>query len=420
MNKIFTLTTRKIAGNTLYQLIGKVFTLGVTVFITYMITNHYGREDYGGFSLMQNFPGLLFVITDFGLNAISVREATKNESRLYHYFINVLVFRIFLSLLFIIFLSVLLYFFPYSTTLKLGIRLSLFLILTFSLFTSTNIIFQTKLRYDLSSISQIVGYFFIILLSVFLIDRHASIVWLSFSYVIGGFITFLVGWIFIQRLDISKGFFLDFRLIKSLFMESLPLGIMFVFSQMSFKEDSILLSILRIPSWLNLNSSEVVGIYSLPYKIFEVSLVIPTFVMNSVYPFLVEHFEEGASRFILSFKRTLLFLFVSGVVVGVFGVIFAPLIIKIFGVSEFAFSVPILRILMGGVFIFFLTQPVSWFLVILRSQKFLPRVYLISAVLNLVLNLVFIPIYSFYAAAVITLVTELVIFTMLCFYSYKA
>ncbi|HOM77808.1 MAG TPA: polysaccharide biosynthesis C-terminal domain-containing protein, partial [bacterium] len=84
------------------------------------------------------------------------------------------------------------------------------------------------------------------------------------------------------------------------------------------------------------------------------------------------------------------------------------------------FSVPILRILMGGVFIFFLTQPVSWFLVILRSQKFLPRVYLISAVLNLVLNLVFIPIYSFYAAAVITLVTELVIFTMLCFYSYKA
>ncbi len=417
---ILNITTTKIAKNTIYQLIGKIVTMGITVFITYMITRGYGRESYGDFSLMQNIPGLLFVITDFGLNAISVRETSKNENRLFHYFINVLAFRVLLSLGFIVVLGILLSFFPYSESLKFGIRLSLLLILTFSLFTTSNIVFQTKLRYDLSSISQIIGYVFIILASIFLIQRQASVTWLSFSYVIGGLITFLVGFSFIKRLDISRDFYLDFPLIKSLFKESLPLGIMFVFSQMSFKEDILLLSVLRIPDWLKLNYSEVVGVYSLPYKIFEVSLVVPTFFMNSVYPFLIKHFEEGPRRFLQSFKKTLGLLFVGGVSAGILGIIFAPFVIGFFGGNEFAYSVPILRILMGGVVLFFLSQPISWFLVILKSQKFLPWIYLASALVNLGLNLVFIPKYSFFAAAYITLFSEFVILILLSLFAIRA
>ncbi len=275
---MFNITTTEIAKNTVYQLIGKLITMSVTVLLTLLITRNYGAGGYGEFSLMQSFPALFFIIVDFGLNAISIREVSKEERNVFDYFINVLFFRVLFSVLFIVLLSIVIQFFPYSASLKFGIRLSLLLILTQSLYASTNIIFQYKLRYDLSAIGLISGYVLVLLLSFFLVMRNASVVWVNFTYVLGGLVTFIVNFVLITRLGIKRNFKIDVGLIKSLLLEALPLGVMFVFSQVNFKEDALLLSILKIPDWVKLTSAQVVGVYSLPYKVFEVTLVLPTFL----------------------------------------------------------------------------------------------------------------------------------------------
>ncbi|KKS20461.1 MAG: hypothetical protein UU79_C0001G0115 [candidate division WWE3 bacterium GW2011_GWE1_41_72] len=43
----FSGTSKKIAANTIYQLIGKIVSLGITVLATVIITRTYGREIYG-------------------------------------------------------------------------------------------------------------------------------------------------------------------------------------------------------------------------------------------------------------------------------------------------------------------------------------------------------------------------------------
>lgn len=408
-----------IIKNTVFQLAGKLATMGVTVLITYLITHTYGEGAYGDFSLMQNIPALFFVIVDFGLNAISVREASKNEDKLYHYFVNILIFRLLFSAVIILALLLVLEFLPYSEELKRGIEVSLPLILTFSFFSTANIIFQTKLRYDLSAKSQIAGYIFILLASMMLIQCDAPIFLISFSYVIGGFLTFGLAFLFISKLGLKKEFYLDKPLLKSLFKESLPLGIMFVFSQISFKEDTVILSLLRIPNWVNMNHSQVVGVYSLPYKIFEVTLVLPTFFMNSVYPILVQFLSRDLSLFLKGFKKSLLFLVISGFLVSLLGIVLSPFLINFFGGERFSYSVPILRILLGGEVLFYLTQPLSWFLVSLKGQKYLPLVYFTSAIFNLITNLIFIPKYSFYGAAGITIASEFLVLVMLSFFARK-
>ncbi len=409
-----------VAKNTLFQLIGKVFTMGVTVFITLMITRIYGRELYGDYSLMQGFPALFFIITDFGLNAISVKHASKDRARLFHYFLNVLIFRVIFSAVIIAVIIVALGFFPYAEELKFGIRLSLLLILTFGLYSSTNIIFQTKLRYDLSVIGQITGYLLILFAVIFLVQERASVVWISFSYVLGGLLTFGVNLLLIYRLDIKKTFFFDLPLIKRLFKEALPLGITFIFTQMNFKEDALFISVLRMPEWLEMNHSEAVGVYSLPYKIFEVSLVFPTFFMNAVYPILVNNMEEGPEKLLRNFKKALVFLAFTGFIGGVVGVILSPLIVGIFGAEEFRYSIYVLRILMGGVVLFYLTQPLSWFLVTLGRQRYLPYIYFVSVVFNVIFNIIFIPRYSFFAAATITIISEFMILILLGYFCLKS
>ena len=417
---MFNITTINIAKNTVYQLVGKLITMSVTILLTLLVTRNYGVGGYGEFSLMQSFPALFFIIVDFGLNAISVREVSKEERGIFDYFINVLFFRALFSVLFIIFLSIVIQFFPYSMDLKFGIRLSLLLILTQSLYASTNIIFQYKMRYDLSVLGLVSGYALILLLSFDFVMRNASITWVNFTYVFGGLVTFVVNFGLILRLDIERNFELDIGLIKKLFREALPLGIMFVFSQMNFKEDALLLSLLKVPDWISLTNTQVVGVYSLPYKVFEVALVLPTFFMNATFPVLMRHMRQGEAKLKDTLKKITLFLLFSGILVGALGAIFAPLIIGVLGGESFSRSVDVLRILIGGVFIFYLTQPLSWLIIALGRQIYLPYIYFFSVLLNLTFNLIFIPRYSFYAASVITVTSEFFILLLLSFFAVKA
>jgi O-antigen/teichoic acid export membrane protein len=417
---MFNLTTRKIAKNTMSQVVGKFITMSVTVAITLLLTRLYGREAYGNFSLMQSIPALLFVVTDFGLNAVAIRHVANKPDKLYHFFVNVLVSRVFLSFILAVFMGLLLQFFPYSEDLTVGIRLGLLLVLTFGLFTSTNIVFQSLLRYDLSVIGQTAGYLVVLFLTFFLVSQRASVTWINFAYVIGGLVTFVVNFSLVRKIVPDRIFYIDFPLIKKLFKEAAPLGLMFVFSQMNFKEDALFISLFEVPDWLNMDSSSAVGVYSLPYRIFEVSLVIPTFFMNAAYPVLVRHLEEGPEHLRASFKKALLFLFGVGILSGLVGVVFAPLIVGFFGGIEFARSVEVLRILMGGVVVFYLTQPLSWLVVTLGKQKYLPWVYFISVLFNLTFNLALIPAYSFYAAAGITVCSEVLILGLLVYFSRRA
>ena len=413
-------TTYKIASNTVYQIIGKVATMSITILATVLITRLYGREAYGEFSLMQGWPALVFIIVDFGLNAIATRELSKDFSKANKYIGNILLVRLLLSLFFIVTLGVALAFFPYSEGLKFGIRLCLLLILTQSLFTTTNIVFQTKLRYDLSTISLVSGYAVVLAAILAFSYYNLSVVWVSFSYVLGGIATFLVALHFLGTLGVKPDYRFDKEIVKNLFWQTLPIGIMFIFSQMNFKEDEILLSVMKLPTKFGLNNTESVAVYALPYKIFEVALVIPTFFMNSVYPVMVRHMTENSKKLRKTFMNTIWVLVIAGLGAGLMGILFSKLAINLLGGSEFHQSVVVLKILLGGLVFYYITQPISWLIVTLNKQKYLPWVYLIAAVFNLAMNLVFIPKYSFYAAAIVTHTSEVLILIMLIFVAKKA
>ena len=94
--------------------------------------------------------------------------------------------------------------------------------------------------------------------------------------------------------------------------------------------------------------------------------------------------------------------------------------IKFLGGSEFSQSIGVLRILSSGLFIFYLTSPVSWLIVTLGYQKYLPWVYLISFTFNMVSNFIFIPKYSFYAASWITVFSECIVLILLAFFAKKS
>ena len=402
-------------SNTFFQLAGKLVSMSITMLVTLLIARLYGRSSYGYFNLMQSIPALFFIISDFGFNAIAAKRLTNNWDDAPKLFWNILVLRLVISGFLILFtIFVINFYFPYPADLKFGIYLSLLLIVTHSLYASGNLIFQLKLKYSYSAIGNILGSLLILITTLLLISQNAPIIWINFTYVLGGIFTFIVSLHFLKKLGVShnSGFKLDARLWKELTLLSAPIGLTFIFSQVHFRADSILLSRLSLPD-IGYDNVETVAIYGLAYKIFEVCLVIPTFFMNAAYPMFLSKLQISRNVFIKFFSKTILLLTASGFAITILGYYFAPFMIKVLGGESFNDSVHVLRVLFVGIIVFFISAPFSWFIVNLGKQKVLPFVYLTAAVFNILGNIYLIPRYSFMASAYLTWVSEFIIFVLL-------
>ena len=416
-------TKQKIAYNTAAQLVGKAATTLTTLLLTVLITRRFGPSGYGDFTIMMAYSALFYIIADFGLNAIALRDfgalptgRQATESKISHYFKNLIGLRLMMSLALFAIGAIALVFFPYSHFVKIGVLIGLLTIFTQALYSSTNSVFQARMRYDLSVLAAIFGSAAILGLSFLTISRGGSLLPIVGSYVVGGGVMVVVSLFFVRRLTGVVGVARDSDLWRYLFLAALPLGITTVFSVVLQKADALLLSIL--------SGSEAVGLYGASYKIFEFALVFPTFFVNSIYPVMVRHLkgggEGGRVRLLRTVKSSGLFLFAVSVLGSVVGYALAPWVIQVVAGPEFIESVQALRLLLLGLPIFYLSALFLWLLITLGKQKQIPFIYAAGAIVNVVLNFILIPHYSFHASAIITWTSELLILGLLIYFSRRA
>jgi O-antigen/teichoic acid export membrane protein len=395
--------------------------MSITFYLTLIISREYGSKGYGLFSIVQSFPAIFYLIADFGLNAIATREISRDSNKSQEILGNVLFLRSVISLVAIascIIFSQFLY--PDEET-KYGILIGSLIIVSQTFITTANIIFQIKLKYLYSSFANTVGYIFILVSTLILVHFKISVIYLNLMYIIGSFISLAIS-IFLLKILLHK-FKLSYQkaVSKHLVLESLPLGIMFIFSQVNMRADSILLSLLKIPN--PVSNLQAVGIYALPYKFFEVILVIPTFLMNSIYPVLLESYNKTKSNFQETFRKVVVSMGFLGLIASItlslliYFLVTPEMIINLFG-ADFVDSKVILLILSSGLLFFFLTQPLSWYLVIKNQQKLLPIIYFTASIFNVGANFILIPVYGYFASATITIVSEFLIFILLAYFSY--
>lgn len=399
------------------QLVGKAATTLTTLLLTVLITRRFGPSGYGDFTIMMTYSALFYIVADFGLNAIALRDFATDENKVSRYFKNLVGLRLVMSLVLFAVGALALIFFPYSRFVKIGILISLLTIFTQALYSSGNAVFQAKLRYDFSVLAAILGSVVILVLSYCAVTRGFGLLPIVGSYVVGGLVMVGVSLFFVRRVvggGVGRvvGVARDLRLWRYLFLAALPLGITTIFTVVLQKADAVLLSVM--------SGSTAVGFYGVSYKIFEFALVFPTFFVNSVYPIMVRHYKDGQERLMKTVKLSGLFLFAISVVGSAVGYVLAPLMIKIVAGPEFSESVKALQLLLLGLPIFYLSALFLWLLITLGKQKQIPFIYAFGAGVNVVLNLIFIPRYSFYGSAVITWTSELLILGLLVYFSRRA
>jgi len=168
-----------------------------------------------------------------------------------------------------------------------------------------------------------------------------------------------------------------------------------------FKIDTILLSIFK--------DAYAVGIYGTPYRVLEVILTVPTILMSSVFPVLTTALRDNRDRAVRVFQKAFDVSIALALPIGM-GVLAVgtQLMVAIAG-AEFAPSGLAFKILIWATSLSFLGAVFNYTLIAAGRQRQLMLPYLAAAIVNIVLNVIFIPTWSYLGASVVTVITEVIV-----------
>lgn len=400
----------KIASNSLYQLLSRLLSAGSIFLVTLLITRNLSKEVWGDFIIITSYIGIFTIISDYGLNAIFVKKIAKNSQKIDEYFHNLLGLRVVLSLIAAFLALAVLVFLPYSGSVKIGIIVGISIIILQSIFNTSTAIFQQKLRYESFALSDIFGSLVIVFLTFLAVYFEAGLLSIIFVFIVGNFVKAAVSLLLASRLVSKLGLKFDFSVWRLMLFASLPLGLMLFFSQINANIDKQIIALTDLTKF-GVSSTVAAGLYGLSYRIFDLVISLATFVGNSIFPIFLDSHQEDREGFATLAKKAIVAVFAVGLVISLAGWVLAPIFLEIFG--EYSLSLPSLRILLSGVPFFFVTSLLLWIVVTLNKEIFLPFIYGFAALGNLVLNMFFIPIFGFNAAAWVTVLTELLILFLL-------
>jgi O-antigen/teichoic acid export membrane protein len=404
--------SQKIAYNTIVQITGKVVTTILSIVLIAYLTRYLGVFGYGQYSTAFIYLSFFGVIADFGFFSILVREISakpENEEKIAS---NLLTLRSLFALSVYLISIGIAYFIPYAHIIKIGIVLIALANFFLTLNSSLVGIFQARHKMDRSVITDIVGRMIILGITIYLISNNFGLTTIFLAVVIGNFINLLLSWLFILPIIKLKPAF-NLILWKKIFISAWPLGIAAMFSIIYFRIDSVMLSLYR--------GSTDVGIYAAPYKILEVLFFIPGIFMGNVFPIFTKYIKENNPKLKDAVQKSFDFLVISGMGILFGGMALSGKIIRIVAGQDFVtastmnfhgieITAPILfQILLFAMAVSYIAYLFNPIIIAENHQSALIKPAIFATLLNIGLNIIFIPIYGYLAAAVITVITEVFI-----------
>lgn len=393
--------SRLIAFNTLAQYLGKGVSLVAGILLTSVLSRKLGVGGYGGYVFIYTIVLFANALADWGSTFITIREASKAGANQARVFGNTLILKVLASLLVTAGLLLLTQTLPMFAEQRPIFLIAGFLIPLLALKSFFQVIFQTRLElWKLSVIDTLSSLFF--LGAILLVPGEFITLRLVFSLLLAAAIVSIVaGEIFIVR-EVPISLKPDKGLMRTLLRESAVMGLLLTIFSMYNRLDIILLE--------RIQGQDAVGIYGLSYKIYENLVVGAAFFSNSVFPILAS--RAGKKKlFRKTFQKIIGSLLVAGVVISVGTIILAGPVVYLISGPEFARSVAPLQILGISLVVAYLNHATGYSLVALNRQIVSMVIAAGALVINLGLNLLLIPRFSYLASAGITLLTELIVFS---------
>jgi O-antigen/teichoic acid export membrane protein len=401
----------KVAYNTIIQVISKVVATVLGLFTVAIMTRYLGTAGFGEYTTIITFLAIFGVIADLGLTLVTVQMISQpgvDEKKVLD---NLFSLRFLTAIIFLSIAPVAAWFFPYGHDIKIGIIIVVFSFFFIALNQIFTAIFQKHLRMDKVSIAENVSRVVLLAGTLLTVRAGLGLKGILFSIVAGSFVQFVILYFFSRRFA-KLNFAFDFSLWREVAQKSWPLALTIFFNLIYLKADTLILSLMK--------SQSEVGIYGASYKVIDILTTIPFLFAGVVLPILAADWAAKAEerfRKILQKSFDLMIILAVPLVIGT-QVIAAPVMVMVAG-KEFAEAGIILRILIFAAGFVFVSSFFAHVMVALDKQRRIIPAYVFTAVTALAGYLIFIPRFSYFGAAAVTVYSEAAITAFMVFYAWR-
>lgn len=365
-----------------------------------------GAENVGDFSFVVTYNLAFTFLTDLGLGWLLTREVARYKDEVARYVGNAFVVSLLMSGVSLAVMGLLINLLGYSQHLVRAVYVgSLALVLE----TFSNLLwgaFRAHERMELEMVSLVAQEGAFLLGGTLALLLDVPFIWVFVAYLISRGVGLATTWIIYRRTIGPIHWRFEWSFCRQQIAKALPFSMNMALSMVYVRVDVLMLSY-----W---HGSTDLGYYEAATNLALRLNILARVFITSMAPMMSQAYLEstlGVRRFARAAVRYLALLSFP-LTVGV-GMLAAPIIDLIYGLEEFAPSVLVLQILAGMTVLRFLDTTLSTTLTTIDRQGWRTACVAIAAVVNIGLNLLLLPRYTYVGASIATILTEMAFFVAL-------
>jgi O-antigen/teichoic acid export membrane protein len=269
------------------------------------------------------------------------------------------------------------------------------------------LLFEARLWLRDIAVSNVLGQLvqFVITIAVS-VGAVASIIWFSWSTVANSialtlWLVFVTGRVVRVRVRVEPArWWLWMK-------EAAPLALGAALDTVYFRIDIVMLSLL--------DTYRAVGTYSVGYKFSDLLGALPLAIITPALTMMVAAWPADPAGFRRTFRHALIIISVAAIGAAAGFLVFAEPLVTLLYTQRYADATDAARLLVVGQGLHFFTLLAFSALVAVGRNKLYPIAMLVGVVLNVALNVILIPHFSYIGSGWATVATEVVVLTLLAF-----
>lgn len=396
-------TIRRIMKNVGMSGISQIIVSLLTFILLIYIARYLGAAEFGKYNFAMSFTLLFTIFADIGISQLIIREIARNNHLTGKYLINASMIKILLSLVTfgLIIFTVNLMDYPQDVMNIIYLFGIYTILMSFAqMFLS---IFQAFEKMEYTAVIMITEKVVLIPLGLLVLFCGYGLIELAYVYVIAGAIDAIIGLILILTKIKSEIPKIDFSIWKNLTIKAIPFGLNSLFGMFFFKVDTILLYILK--------NDVAVGIYNAAYNpLLSFGGILSGMVVSAIYPVMSKQFISSKDSLGTVTILTSKYLAIFGFPIAIICFMLADKFIELFYAGQYSSSVIAFQILALFIPIRLVSSITGTLLTSINKQGIRTFSVFLSAIFNILLNLIMIPYLSYIGASIATVLSEVFLY----------
>ena len=384
--------------NTSWVMFDKVLRILSGLLLGAWVARYLGPDKLGALSYSQSYVFLFTAIASLGLDNIIIRELVNKKYPASIILGTSILLRMASSVVIILIIYSSLQFQILSDDVKIMI-----MIISCSVFIqSFNIIdlyFQSIVKSKIISIISMISLIISIIIKVYFIITNKGVLYFSFMFLLEASVTSILMVVFYcrrARTPARWGF--NYVFAKKILSESWPLILSSVSIALAMRLDQVMI--------MKFLGAGDVGLYSVGVKLAESMTFIPSAILASVFPKIIEKkFSVNIDFHRKLFQYPLYLLILFSLLV----TLLSPFIVKILFGDTYSDSSIVLAILTWSVPLSYIGGYINKLMVVENLTKFVLYRQVSLLLINIMLNILFIPRLGIIGAAISTLIADIIV-----------